>query len=182
MRYAGIDKCELCNGNDIGVSLFVQGCHFHCRGCFNPETWDFNHGKPWDDKVKDEFLDIINKPYIKRVSILGGEPLCDENVQDVKSLLHEIRTTYPYKKIWVYTGYNFDDIFRDRYSKENEFCNLRYDTICYADVVVDGQFDIQKQDLYNEYIVWAGSTNQRIINVKEFLTNKLCEESLHDNK
>ncbi len=129
------------NGEGIGVALFVQGCHFHCKNCFNPETWDFNGGKEWTLKTKEKFLDLIDRPYIKRISLLGGECLADENLDDILDLVtevnkrynitqdkvyvkdknnniltrfnHEIRLSLPQKSIWLYSGYTWEGIFDD---------------------------------------------------------------------
>ena len=140
MRYAQVRSMDISNGEGIGVSLFVQGCPFnpHCYNCFNTETWDFNGGKEWTQEVKEKFLELIDRPYIKRVSILGGEPLADENLDDVLDLVTEInkrynfqkvdsanpckmgvsevenpdrfRLSFPNKSIWLYSGYTFDYI------------------------------------------------------------------------
>ena len=140
MRYAQVRSMDISNGEGIGVSLFVQGCPFnpHCYNCFNTETWDFNGGKEWTQEVKEKFLELIDRPYIKRVSILGGEPLADENLDDVLDLVteinkrynfqkvdsvnhckigvsedenaDEIRLSFPNKSIWLYSGYTFDYI------------------------------------------------------------------------
>ena len=138
MRYASIRELDISNGEGVGVALFVQGCHFHCYNCFNTETWDFNGGKEWTQEVKEKFLELIDRPYIKRVSILGGEPLADENLDDVLDLVTEInkrynfqkvdsanpckmgvsevenpdkiRLSFPNKSIWLYSGYTFDYI------------------------------------------------------------------------
>ena len=140
MRYAQVRSMDISNGEGIGVSLFVQGCPFnpHCTNCFNPETWDFNGGKEWTTEVKERFLELIDRPYIKRVSILGGEPLADENLDGVLDLVTEInkrynfqkvdsanpckmgiseaenadrfRLSFPNKSIWLYSGYTFDYI------------------------------------------------------------------------
>lgn len=171
MRYAKIREMDISNGEGIGISLFVQGCHFHCRGCFNPETWDFSGGKEWNADVKERFLSLAQKPYVTRISILGGEPLCDENVGKVFDLITDIRKAYPQKSIWVYTGYNFDDITKYGNGTESLW-RKRLDCVLNADVVVDGQFQLDKQDLYNEKIVFAGSTNQRIIRMKDYVTNE----------
>ena len=87
MRYSQIREMDISNGEGIGVSLFVQGCHFHCKGCFNQETWDFNGGKQWTKETKNKFVELAGKPYVKRISILGGEPLADENITEVYFLL-----------------------------------------------------------------------------------------------
>ena len=138
MRYASIRELDISNGEGVGVALFVQGCHFHCHNCFNTETWDFNGGKEWTPDVKEKFLELIDRPYIKRVSILGGEPLADENLDGVLDLVteinkrynfqkvgsantckmdasevkntHEIRILYPNKSIWIYSGYTWESI------------------------------------------------------------------------
>lgn len=171
MRYALIREMDVSNGEGVGVSLFVQGCHFHCLGCFNPETWDFNGGKEWTDEICQKFFELIDKPYIKRVSFLGGEPLADENVADIAALIGTIKSHFPDKKIWIYTGYNFEDIFEFNptskiydLSKEEWF---RWDALCSADVLVDGPFRIDLQDVNHKQIKFAGSTNQRIIDLPE---------------
>ena len=99
MRYASIRELDISNGEGVGVALFVQGCHFHCYNCFNTETWDFNGGKEWTPDVKEKFLELIDRPYIKRVSILGGEPLADENLDDVLDLVTEINKRYNFQKV-----------------------------------------------------------------------------------
>lgn len=168
MRYARIRKMDVSNGEGVGISLFVQGCHFHCKGCFNQETWDFNGGKEWTPEIEEQFIQLANKPYIKRISILGGEPLADENVRDVYYLITQLKSRYPEKKIWLYTGYEWEKIVEESHTIRVEngdyLSNLyRYGAIVFADIVVDGKFQLDKQDLYNDNIVFAGSTNQRVI-------------------
>lgn len=168
MRYAKIREMDISNGEGVGISLFVQGCHFHCRGCFNPETWDFNGGKEWTQEIEDKFIELAGKPYVRRISILGGEPLADENVECVFSVVQRLRNTYPDKKIWIYTGYKWEDICNIAKNVDNELNRLKkFMTVCLADFVVDGQFQLENQDIYNEKIIWAGSTNQRIIKVRD---------------
>lgn len=106
MRYASIRKMDISNGSGIGVSLFVQGCPFHCKGCFNQETWDFDGGKEWTEEIENAFLNLIGQRFVKRVSILGGEPLCEENANEVARLIIKIKMLYPDVEIWVFTGYN----------------------------------------------------------------------------
>ena len=141
MRYAQIRKLDISNGENIGVALFVQGCHLHCFNCFNPETWNFDGGETWTTEVKEKFLRLADKPYVKRISILGGEPLAEENLDDVLNLVLEINMRYnmtpqdidnvkeykhymlhndvnkirlsrPRKSIWLYTGY---EVYLDYY-------------------------------------------------------------------
>lgn len=164
MRYALIRRMDISNGEGVGIALFVQGCHFRCKGCFNQDTWDFEKGKPWTTDIESKFLELADKPYISRISILGGEPLCDENVGEVYSLINKINNLYPDKKIWLYTGYNYSDIIK---SDKTPFDKIRILCVKNVDVIVDGRFELDKQDLYNEKIVFAGSTNQHIIRVKK---------------
>lgn len=147
MRYASMRNLDISNGANIGVALFVQGCdrNPHCKNCFNSETWDFNGGKEWTKETKNKFMKLIDRPYIKRISILGGEPLAEQNLDDVLYLIKEIREKYPIsqnpnsenigksrvlenenskeirisfpeKTIWLYTGYNFD-LLKSRYNE-----------------------------------------------------------------
>lgn len=152
MRVAGIDKCELCNGNDIGASFYVQGCNSHCKNCFNPETWDFNGGEPFSDDIKSNFFSIISKPYIKRVSFLGGEPLHPENIKTVLSIIKEIKSQYPQKIIWVYTGFDFKSLFVSENTVIGELLNI-------VDYIVDGRYVDELRDVS---LPFRGSSNQRI--------------------
>lgn len=159
MRYASIRDLDISNGEGIGVALFVQGCSRHCYNCFNPETWNFNGGEKWTGKVEDEFLKLISKPYIKRVSILGGEPL--EQYKDLFHLLYRIRQLRPIGtkdfKIWLYTGYKFDD---------PTLSLTQYDIISSCDIVVDGEYINNLKDFK---LKWRGSSNQRVIDVRRSL-------------
>lgn len=153
MRYAQMRKMDISNGEGIGVALFTQGCPFHCKGCFNPETWDFNGGKEWTDKEEKEFLELMDRPYIKRISFLGGEPLAEQNDDTLPSLIMEIKMQFPDKKIWVYSG--------------NVWENLKDKPVMkYIDVLVDGPFVEELKDLT---LPFRGSSNQRIIDVQKSL-------------
>lgn len=171
MRYASIRSMDISNGEGVGVSLFVQGCHFHCKNCFNQDTWDFSGGKEWNREIEDELMKLVNRPYIKRVSLLGGEPLADENVLDIMRLINRIKTECPDKKIWCYTGYTWEQIF----PIVNPYLNLtqaemtRQNAVKNCDILVDGRFVEEEKDLSLEF---RGSKNQRIIDVKERITSK----------
>lgn len=160
MRYAQIRSMDISNGEGIGVSLFVQGCHFHCKNCFNSETWDFTGGKPWTDSTEEKFLQLIDRPYIKRISILGGEPLADENVETIYALINKIKTMYPTKKVWLYTGYRW-----------TELEGLKLFTAGLCDVVVDGPYI---DELRDPGLLWKGSSNQRVI--KKVIAEADCYE------
>ena len=173
IRYAQIRSLDLSNGEGIGVALFVQGCHFHCPNCFNPETWDFNGGKEWTEEVKNKFLELSNRPYIKRISILGGEPLAEENIDGVLDLVNRIRLLSPQKSIWLYTGFTWEDIFSRIYDKDHivttypeKYQIYRQHIIKNCDVLVDGKYIDSKRDLTLQY---RGSDNQRLIDIQQSL-------------
>ena len=157
MRYAQVRSMDISNGEGIGVSLFVQGCPFnpHCYNCFNTETWDFNGGKEWTEETKNKFMELIDRPYIKRVSFLGGECLSEQNLDEVLKLTKQIRISFPEKTIWLYTGFCWNDIMcsfaglqadcvvLDK--KDIEAWEKRKKIISNVDVLVDGKYiDEQK--------------------------------------
>ena len=155
MRYNKIRKMDISNGNGVRVSIFVQGCHFHCEGCFNPETWDFKLGKEYTLDIENRLLDFCKKDYIEGLSILGGEPLNPLNIKDVIELAKRFKELFPNKTIWLWTGYLFEDI-------------VDKDILKYIDVLVDGNFKIELKDPRLKY---CGSKNQRVIDVKKTITN-----------
>ena len=169
MNYADYYDCDICNGNSVGMSLFVSGCPIHCQGCFNPETWDFNYGKKWTFEIEEKFLDLVGRDYIKRVSFLGGSPLCDDNVCDVLQIIRKIRGRYPDKEIWVYTGYTWESI-NTHVTLDDLTLTAIHDTrmelLSKIDVLVDGKFDMHQKDLS---LAFRGSKNQRLIDVKKSL-------------
>lgn len=177
IRYAQIRSLDLSNGEGVGVALFVQGCHFHCENCFNPETWDFDGGKEWTDETKDKFMKLASRPYIKRISILGGEPLAEKNLDGILDLVNKIRLLFPQKSIWLYSGYSWSDIWcndaalRDDYGLD--YCEQvsinhikRQQIITQCDVFIDGRYMDSQRDITLPY---RGSKNQHIIDVKQSL-------------
>lgn len=157
MRYAQVVPFDVCNGKGVGTALFCQGCHFHCEDCFNSETWDFNNGKEWTEEIENKFLELAERPYIKRVSILGGEPLAKENYLEIKFLIQKLKRKYPDKKVWLFSGYTFEEILKNRELMR---------TIIWCDVLVDGRFEKDKKDLTLKF---RGSSNQRVIDVQKSL-------------
>ena len=184
MRYASIRSLDISNGEGVGVSLFVQGCPFHCKNCFNSETWDFNGGKEWTEKTKNKFMELIDRPYIKRVSFLGGECLADQNLDVVLDLIKEIRISFPEKTIWLYTGYKLELLSEEIYNGTKQICTIshfypipnktefaenqakRREIIELCNIVVDGEYIDEQKDLT---LKWRGSKNQRVIDVKQSL-------------
>ena len=152
MRYNKIRKMDISNGPGVRVSIFMQGCTFKCKNCFNPETHDFNGGTEFTNEVIDKVLDLCNKDYIVGLSILGGEPLHPKNIEGTTMLAKKFKEKFKDKTIWVWSGFLYD-----RDLKDKEILN-------YIDVLVDGQF---KEELHNPKLKWCGSSNQRVIDVKK---------------
>lgn len=148
MRYASIRSMDISDGEGIGISLFVQGCHFHCKNCFNQSTWDFNGGEEFTNEIKEKMFQLLDKPYMVRISILGGEPLSPPNRQEVRDLCEEIKQRFPNKTLWLYTGYTLKEI------KEFELNILDF-----VDVLVDGRYEDDKRNLRLKF---RGSTNQKV--------------------
>ena len=187
IHYASIRNLDISNGEGVGVALFVQGCPFnpHCYNCFNPDTWDFNGGKEWTPEVEDKFIELASRPYIKRISLLGGEPLADENLDGVLHLVDRFRLSLPNKSIWLYSGYELslkkeyipvDDFWNDEDEeyyrfitdpKDNNISDFKRSVIISkCDVVIDGRYiDSQR----NPSKKFAGSDNQRVISIAESL-------------
>ena len=169
IRYTQIRECDISNGERIGVALFVQGCHFHCYNCFNQETWDFNGGKEWTQEVEDKFIELASRPYIQRISILGGEPLADENLDGVLKLVNRIRLSLPQKTIWLYTGYTWEQLFEDDdFDISGGICEnqTRRAIVLMSDVIVDGKYIDSQRDIT---LRWRGSLNQRVIDTQQSL-------------
>ena len=150
MNYAKIRKLDVTNGEGIGVSLFVQGCQFHCKNCFNKVTWDFDGGKKFTKDTLNTIISLLNDEHIKRFSILGGEPLAEKNMYDVSQTIIEIRKNVTDIIIWVYTGYTFEEVKQLKYGKE---------ILDNVDTIVDGRYVDELRDLTLEF---RGSSNQNI--------------------
>ncbi len=182
MNYADIKTIDVQDGDGIRVSIYVSGCHFHCKGCHNKEAWDFNYGKKFDEKTIDYIIDLMDKEYISGLSILGGEPLEIVNQQGLVPLVKKVKQKFPNKTIWCYTGYQFEkDILQDMYKKfsyTKEFLEN-------VDIIVDGQFQEDKKLIDLKF---RGSTNQKKIDVKASLINgqavelKFGDESRYEKK
>ena len=173
IRYAQIRSLDLSNGEGIGVALFVQGCRFRCPNCFNPETWDFSSGKEWTSEIHDKLIELASRPYIKRLSILGGEPLAEENLDDVLDLVNKIRLSYPQKSIWLYTGYEWEHIFDPRWHyhpQTQEKLSIgrwrRQQIVSQCDVLVDERYVDSQRDIT---LKWCGSKNQHVIDIQKSL-------------
>ena len=151
MYYAGIKNHDVANGPGFRVSLFVSGCRNRCKGCFNPETWNFTYGQEFTMQTLNELDELLDDPTISGLSILGGDPFESENIEVVTAICQYLKEWYPEKSIWVWTGYDFlNDGLID------------LPVMNYIDVLIDGKFEEDKKDLT---LKWCGSWNQRIIDV-----------------
>ena len=154
MRYHNITKCDMNNGDGLRVVLWVAGCTHHCRGCQNPMTWDYSDGLEFTSEVKKELFSALDKDYISGITFSGGDPLHPQNRDKVINLAEEIKQKFPNKTIWIYTGYRWSDIKNMKNLLKN------------VDVLVDGKFVMELKDVNYP---WAGSTNQKVIDVQRSL-------------
>ncbi len=156
MRYNAIRKMDIADGPGVRVSIFMQGCAFHCKNCFNPETWDFDGGKEFSDETVDLVLDLCKEDHISGLSILGGEPMHPKNIDATTKMAKAFKERYPKKNLWVWSGYLFDKDLKDK------------EVLKYIDVLVDGQY---VDELHDFRLEWRGSSNQRVIDVQKSLKN-----------
>ena len=156
MNFADIKRVDVANGPGVRVSLFVSGCTHRCPGCFNPETWDFAFGAPFGEEQLREILTLLDRPYIRGLSLLGGEPFEPENQGAVLALVRRVRRELPQKDIWCYTGYLYEELAAGQVGEHSR------DLLEGLDVLVDGPFVEAQKDLKLRF---RGSANQRIIDV-----------------
>ena len=155
MKYAQIREIDITNGSGIGVALFTQGCPYHCKNCFNPETWDFDKGTTWTKETENKIIELLKPEYITRLTILGGEPLIERNIEPLTALLKRVKGIYPDKQVWLYTGGDFEVLE-----------GLYEEIFQYIDILIDGRYI---DDLRDYKLKWRGSSNQRIIDVQASL-------------
>jgi len=165
LNYASIKDCDIANGPGVRVSLFVSGCTHHCKGCFNREAWDFDYGAPFTQETIDQILKMLSPGYIKGLTLLGGEPFEPQNQGPIVELLRQVKTRYPEKSIWAFSGYLFD---RDILSGRLGDPEITKEYLSYLDVLVDGPFVEAKKDLMLRF---RGSSNQRLIDVQKSLSS-----------
>lgn len=159
MNYMKIKRSDIANGAGVRVSLFVSGCTHHCKGCFNPDTWDFNAGKVFDAETESTLLSLLSRSYIAGLTLLGGEPMEEQNRAVLLPFLRRLRGMHPEKSIWCYSGYTFEELIDAGAS----------DILELIDVLVDGEFILEKKDIR---LPFRGSSNQRLLDVPESLRQK----------
>ena len=154
MRYNKVRKMDISNGPGVRISIFLQGCEFHCKNCFNPETHDFEGGREFTDESIQKVIDLCGLEYIAGLSILGGEPMHPRNIEGTTKLAKAFKEKYPNKTIWSWSGFLFDRDLKDK------------EVMKYIDVLVDGPY---MDELHNPTLHWKGSSNQRVIDVQKSL-------------
>ena len=159
MNYGEIKNYDIANGLGVRVSLFVSGCTHHCEGCFNPQTWDFSYGKPFTQQTTDELLEMLSPDYIDGLSLLGGEPFEPENQRALVPFLRQVRSRFPGKNIWCYTGYVLDE---ELLKPSRARCEVTDEMLSMIDVLVDGEFVLAKKNIS---LMFRGSENQRLIDL-----------------
>ena len=169
MNYAKIKKCDIANGEGVRVSLFVSGCRNRCKGCFQPETWDFNFGDEFTFEVESELLSALENPSVRGLTILGGEPMEPENQRGLLPFLTEVKKRFPEKTIWLYTGNLYEEL-AGKCGEHRAFIDITEKILSMIDVLVDGRYIEEEKSLGLRF---RGSKNQRIIDVNE--TRRLGE-------
>lgn len=170
MNYLKIEHEDVCNGIGLRVVLWLSGCSHHCYNCQNPQTWNPDSGIPFDESAKEEIFNELSKDYISGITFSGGDPLHEQNLNEVLILIKQIRISFPEKTIWLYTGYSYSEIFQGQSSclSQGGLNNFkRREIIKQCDVLVDGEYIDEQKDIT---LKWRGSKNQRCIDVKQSLT------------
>ena len=162
MYYGELKKCDIANGTGVRVTLFVSGCTNHCPGCFQPQTWDFQYGKPFTQETRQEIFTELEKPYVDGLTLLGGEPFEPQNQRELLPLLQDIRRKYPRKNIWCFTGFRLEEELLQ--SGSHPRCEITDDMLACIDILVDGRFQEELKDISLQF---RGSRNQRIIDLNK---------------
>lgn len=163
MNYALIRNFDIANGVGVRVSLFVSGCRHHCKGCFNPEQWNFDYGKPFTEETVESIVKALDHDYIAGLSLLGGEPMEPEHQADLLHLLQTVRKRLPQKTIWCYSGFSFENDLLPLKVGDPEILRA---LLSQLDVLVDGKF---VEELKDPSLLFRGSSNQNIIDVRRSL-------------
>jgi len=162
MYYGNVYHTSVVDGPGVRVSLYTSGCRRHCKGCHNPETWDFKYGKEYTEETEKEILEAMNHDYIQGFTFSGGDPMEEETQRVLVDLVKKIKTTYPNKDIWSWTGYDYEDLIEGGM----KHCEVTDELLSYIDVLVVGKFVLELRDI-SDNNRWRGSTNQRVVDMNE---------------
>lgn len=174
MNISGIDYESIKDGEGVRTAIYLSGCSHNCYGCHNPETHNINNGITFTEVILNEIINnITTRPFISGLTLTGGDPLHENNLKDVLTLIEEIRVSFPKKTIWIYTGYTWEELFNTSYSKDyicttttDRDAIYRQQIIRNVDVLVDGRYIDSQRDIT---LKWRGSKNQRVIDIKKTL-------------
>ena len=159
MYYGEIKNCDIANGEGVRVTLFVSGCTNRCPHCFQPQTWDFDYGRPFTAETEEYLLSLLAPEYINGLTLLGGEPFEPENQRALAPFLRRVREAYPEKNIWSFTGFTYEELLTEG---SHPRCEVTDEMLSLLDVLVDGRF---VEELKNISLRFRGSSNQRLIDL-----------------
>ena len=160
MNYGAIKKCDIANGVGVRTVLFVSGCTHHCKGCFQPETWNFDYGERYTKQTEDEIIESLRPDYVDGITLLGGEPFEPENQRELVKLLRRIKKELPQKTVWSFSGYTYEELAGD----SRAVCEVTKEMLSMLDVLVDGEFVEAKRNISLRF---RGSENQRLIDMNK---------------
>ncbi len=160
MNYGAIKKCDIANGVGVRTVLFVSGCTHHCKGCFQPETWNFDYGEKYTKEIEDEIIESLKPDYVDGITLLGGEPFEPENQRELVKLLRRIKKELPQKTVWSFSGYTYEELTGD----SRAVCEVTNEMLSMLDVLVDGEFVEAKRNISLRF---RGSENQRLIDMNK---------------
>ncbi len=160
MNYGAIKKCDIANGVGVRTVLFVSGCTHHCKGCFQPETWNFDYGERYTKETEDEIIESLRPDYVDGITLLGGEPFEPENQRELVKLLRRIKKELPQKTVWSFSGYTYEELTGD----SRAVCEVTNEMLSMLDVLVDGEFVEAKRNISLRF---RGSENQRLIDMNK---------------
>ena len=171
MNYHNITYPDMNNGDGLRVVLWLSGCSHHCYNCQNPQTWDVNSGIPFDESAKEELFRELDKDYISGLTLSGGDPLHEANLDGVLDLVNRIRLSFPNKTIWLYSGYTWNQVINpvitdDFNPSRDELLDKRKEIVKQCTVMIDGRYIDSQRDIN---LKWRGSKNQRVIDIKQSL-------------
>ena len=160
MNYGAIKKCDIANGGGVRTVLFVSGCTHHCKGCFQPETWNFDYGERYTKETEDEIIESLRPDYVDGITLLGGEPFEPENQRELVKLLRRIKKELPQKTVWSFSGFTYEELTGD----SRAVCEVTNEMLSMLDVLVDGEFVEAKRNISLRF---RGSENQRLIDMNK---------------
>ena len=160
MNYGAIKKCDIANGVGVRTVLFVSGCTHHCKGCFQPETWNFDYGERYTKETENEIIESLRPDYVDGITLLGGEPFEPENQRELVKLLRRIKKELPQKTVWSFSGYTYEELTGD----SRAVCEVTNEMLSMLDVLVDGEFVEAKRNISLRF---RGSENQRLIDMNQ---------------